>query len=121
MSAVKLMPPTRACGGSWYQSSAPEKEKLVVSGKKGTVHALAVENKSAATVYAFVYDGADHTGTLIAGPIPVASHGVGGFDWAYGIHFSTGLYVGLSTSDASWAADASADGWFSVGYTVEAP
>lgn len=118
MSATKLMPPTKAVGGSWYQSAAAEKEKHVTS-QRGTIHGLAVENSSAAAVYAFVYDGSDHTGTLIAGPIPVAAHQVGGFDWRYGIHFQTGLYIGLSDTDTMWTAHAGSDGWFSVGYTLE--
>ena len=112
---MQLDPPDQM-NGSWYSSAAPEKEKHVYTGA-GEVHYLAVENQSAATVYAFVYDGADHTGTLLHAPIPIPSHGVGGFDARYGIPFNKGLYVGLSTTDSVWTADAAADGWITAGYS----
>lgn len=109
------MLPNETPNGKWYTSAAPEKEKLLVQKGKGMIHALAVENTSGATVYAFVYDGTDHNGTLIHAPIPIASHQQGGFDWRYGIPFKKGLYVGLSTGDVAFAA-AGDVGWISAGY-----
>ena len=112
MSATRLHPPTEKLG-VWYVSTAPEKSKAVCD-KPGVLNYLAVENKSAAKVYVYLYDGADSTGTLIHAPIPVEAHGVGGSDVRYGLAFDEGLYVGISTSDAAFAADAGNDVWITT-------
>jgi hypothetical protein len=112
---MQLEAPDQASGKS-YSSASPEKEKAIYTGK-GVLNYLAVENKSGAKVYAFIYDGADHTGTLLHAPIPVESHGISGTDVRYGLEFTNGLYIGISTSDASWAATSTSDAWITAGYS----
>lgn len=115
MSAVHQTPGLGAPGH--YASTAPEAHALVTTGA-GAVASVYAHNKSGGKLYAYVYDSATAAaGVLIAGPFPVESHGCVSLDNLHGIAFSKGLFVSLSTSDAAYAADAGADGWFNVDWT----
>ena len=120
--AFELRAPT-AQNSSWYQSAAPETSKVVVPaasmgrGRAGLLHWLAIHNKGGAKQYAFVFDGVDATGTLVAGPIAVNASDTSSLDCRFGIPFTTGLFIALSTTDSVFTL-AGADAWFSAGYHV---
>lgn len=119
MSAHELRMPV-APNGNWYHSSAPEKTKQIVTleatGRPGMLYWLGVMNKSAAKGYAFVFDGTSSSGTLIAGPIPVDAHGLAGLESLVGIPFTTGLFVGFSTTDGTYTVSGTDDAWWHAGY-----
>ena len=119
MSANELRMPV-APNGVWYHSEEPEASALIVTnpahGRPGMLYWLACMNKSAAKGYAFVFDGVDATGTLIAGPIPVDAHGLAGLESLVGIPFTTGLFVGFSTTDGTYTVSVTDDAWWHVGY-----
>lgn len=119
MSASEPTPP-RATNGSWYHSQAPERSRAVIpklsTGRPAMVHWLYVENKSTTKFYLFAFEGTDTTGTLAHAPIPVESHGFGSFDCRYAIPVIGGLFLAISSSDATFTQVASDDAWFSVGY-----
>jgi hypothetical protein len=80
------------------------------------LHWMAVENKSAATVFAFVFDGTDSGGVRIAGPIPVPKNDVASLDCRFGIPFTIGLFLAVSSSDGGFALSATDDAWWDVGW-----
>jgi hypothetical protein len=115
MSGV-YMKPGPGCPG-WYASAAPEATNNPATGKGSLAH-LGVENKNAAVQYVFAFDGLDATGTIIAGPIAVPSHGSLAQNFPYGVKFTRGLFVGLSTSDTAYSVGGT-DAWFNVGWNAE--
>src|SRR6185369_4289823 len=114
-SATEIKMPLRP-NGTWYHSTAPEKSKQIVTktrdGIPGMLYWLACMNKSAAKGYAFIYDGTSSSGVLIAGPIPVEAHGLAGFESLVGVPFETGIFVGFSTGDGSYALSGTDDAWW---------
>lgn len=118
MSSVMLVPQTNVTG-PWYCSQAGEDTKAVASGK-GMLHTLMIANANAAVRYAYVFDSASASGTQIAGPFPVPASGAIQVPLPYGVPFSTGLFVALSSTIATYTASAGTDGRFTVGWAKRA-
>ena len=123
MSKVHLSPPNQITGTGLRideTSLTFVKEKLVRTGR-GVMHKLLVRNKNGTKMYVHVYDGVDSSGTLIVPSWPIAAtDGAVDLDFKYGVPFTTGLYVSLSSTDATHTLIGTADGQFFVGYAVDA-
>lgn len=105
-----------------YVSAAAEGTAQLFSGK-GNLRSLAALSVAAAKRWVYVYDGTDATGTLIAGPFPVEAGqplSITFFDGDQAPptkdelehklgHFSTGVFVGSSTSGTTYTASGAAD------------
>ena len=115
MSGIVRPAPPAVGSGEWYCSSAYEAAKLVYTGAV-VVHSVAVHNVGAATAYLWVFDGTTGAGTPILPPIKVVADGDVSVDIMYGRKCSTGLFVGLSSSAASYSVIGANEAWFSVGY-----
>jgi hypothetical protein len=112
MSSTVALSPEGIPKGQTYCSAAPELSKLLVS-RAGGLASLVVENKGAAILYAFVFDGIDAaTGTLIYPPIPIPINGLAKLEERYMIPFKKGLFVSVSTTDAAYTVAAGTPAWF---------
>lgn len=96
-----------------YHSGSAESAAQVATGP-GYVSSLSVKNVSASTRYVYVFDGTSSSGTRIEGPFTLAS-GAGialGFSderTALGMRYTTGLYVGSSSTLATYTAAGGTD------------
>lgn len=123
MSKVHLAPPNQITGTGVkkYQSTAFEQKKEnIAAGKKGMLYGAYFYNKNAAKRWVFITDSltAGALATCLVPPLPVeAGNGVS-VDERYGIPFTTGLSVALSSTDSTYTA-ASTDLDMIVEYAID--
>ena len=109
---------------SFYTSSALESAKAVKTSA-GMLFGLSVYNNSAGTLYLMVFDNSGGTPPAtgaVPNLIPRAVATLSTFDLTsaaltkFGWKFVNGLYVALSTTQATYTADGSAVGYFNAFY-----
>lgn len=119
--AESLVAPEMPSGG-WYDSAAYEEHVApTIEGAGGMLHTVVVTNKNASTVYVWIYQGTSSSGTVICPPFAVASGATVALDCRYGKPFTkAGLYVALSSTQSTFTALGSNDGWFQIGWGARA-
>lgn len=115
MSTVMLAPQTNKAG-LWYQSQAAEDTKLVLTGR-GQVHRIMVSNGNAAARFLWVFDNTSAAGTVLLASVLIPITSSISVDLPFGLPFSTGLFVAMSTTQKTYTATGGTDGLFTVGYT----
>lgn len=96
-------------GSTWYASAVGGEKTVTLKSVAGKLHYLRVANTTGSTIYAFVFDSTDATGTLLMPPIPLAAHAHYELQPPFAIPFGTGCTVSTSSTQTSYTAGGNND------------